>query len=45
MCISNVTPDNKRIHVFNKGIPHGLNGSIPKGGQMEPISTLGAKLE
>jgi hypothetical protein len=29
--------------VFNKGTSIGLNGSIPFGGQIEPISITGAK--
>jgi len=29
--------------VFNNGISIGLNGSIPFGGQIDPISITGAK--
>jgi hypothetical protein len=31
--------------VFNNGISVGLKGDIPSGGQIEPISITGAKLE
>lgn len=37
-------PDEIRITVFNNGTWNGLNTLIPKGGQVEPISTLGDKL-
>jgi hypothetical protein len=30
--------------VFNNGTSQGLKGCIPSGGQIEPISTEGAKL-
>ena len=31
--------------MFSKGTPHGLNTVMPLGGHLDPISTLGAKLE
>jgi len=31
--------------VFNNGIPQGLKGTILSGGQIEPISIAGDKLE
>jgi len=37
-------PDEIRITVFNSGTWNGLNTLIPKGGQVEPISTLGDNL-
>lgn len=38
-----VTPDNKRIKVFNKGISQGekMNGAMPTGGHCKPNSTVG----
>jgi hypothetical protein len=39
-----VQPDNKRIMVFKNGISQGLKTFIPLGGQIEPMSTVGAKL-
>lgn len=39
-----VQPDNKRIKVFKNGISHGSKTATPFGGQIEPISTAGAKL-
>ncbi len=37
-------PDLSRIKVFSKGICNGLNGIIPLGGQIIPISTAGLNL-
>jgi ABC-type iron transport system FetAB permease component len=39
-----VAPEHNRISVFNKGIALGSKTSIPLGGQMLPISMVGAKL-
>jgi hypothetical protein len=39
-----VAPDVSKIRVFNKGTAVGLNVSIPFGGQIVPISIVGAKL-
>lgn len=39
-----VQPDNNKMSVFKKGISHGFKTLIPFGGQIEPISTVGAKL-
>lgn len=39
-----VHPDNKRTKVLRNGISQGLNTTIPFGGHIEPISTVGAKL-
>jgi hypothetical protein len=39
-----VTPEPKRIAVFNRGIWKGLKALIPSGGQRLPISTLGERL-
>lgn len=38
-------PDDKRIIVFSSGIWNGLKGAIFLGGQVIPISTVGARLE
>jgi hypothetical protein len=38
-------PNESKIKVFKKGIPQGFNTSIPLGGQIAPISTVGAKEE
>ena len=38
------TPELIKIIVFNKGIWKGLNGIILVGGQIAPISILGARL-
>lgn len=38
------TPDDNRIAVFKRGIWKGLNGTIPVGGQIDPISETGDKL-
>lgn len=38
-------PEAKSTMVFNKGTLKGLNGSIPTGGQILPISKSGANLE
>jgi len=38
-------PEESKIIVFRRGTPQGLNTIIPWGGQLDPISTLGAKLE
>ena len=40
-----VTPEVNKITVFNKGTSHGEKVSIPAGGQIQPISTLGANAE
>ena len=37
--------DNNKIKVFNKGTPKESNTGIPTGGQTDPISIDGAKLE
>jgi len=39
-----VAPELSRINVFNNGIALGSNAAIPFGGQMLPISIVGAKL-
>lgn len=39
-----VTPDAKRIAVLRSGMEKGLIGSIPVGGQVHPISGVGASL-
>ena len=39
-----VTPDERRIDVFKRGIEKGLIGVIPTGGQVHPISIFGANL-
>ncbi len=41
----NVSPETSNIKVFNKGTPKGFIGVIPTGGQIEPIWTVGARLE
>jgi hypothetical protein len=38
-------PDNNKIAVFNKGIPHGFNTIILTGGHIKPKNTEGDKLE
>jgi hypothetical protein len=38
-------PDNKRIAVFNIGIPHGFNTTIFIGGHTNPNNMDGDKLE
>jgi len=40
-----VTPDSKRIAVFNRGTEKASIVRIPTGGQTIPISAVGAKLE
>lgn len=40
-----VTPDDKRINVLSKGIWVGLKGDTPCGGQFNPSSIFGARLE
>jgi len=40
-----VAPDKSNIKVLSKGTPQGLNAWIALGGQTEPISTAGDKLE
>ena len=40
-----LTPDDKRIIVFNNGIENGFKVIIPKGGQFIPISIEGERLE
>jgi len=37
-------PEDRRIKVFSKGTWVALKGVIPKGGQIAPISKIGAKL-
>jgi hypothetical protein len=39
-----VTPEARRIAVFNSGTCNGLNGWIPVGGQVDPSSIVGDKL-
>jgi hypothetical protein len=39
-----VAPEHNKINVFSKGIAFGSKTSIPFGGQMFPISIVGAKL-
>lgn len=39
-----VTPEDRRTAVFRRGTKKGLSGFIPVGGQVTPISTLGARL-
>jgi hypothetical protein len=39
-----VAPDVNNINVFNNGTSNGLKTSIPLGGQIVPISMVGAKL-
>jgi len=39
-----VTPDDSKIIVLTKGKPHGSKEIMPSGGQIDPISTEGAKL-
>ena len=39
------TPEERRIAVFSKGTENGLIIKIPVGGQAQPISGDGAKLE
>jgi hypothetical protein len=39
-----VAPEQSSINVFNSGIALGSKTSIPFGGQMLPISIVGAKL-
>lgn len=40
-----VAPDKSNIKVFSNGTPQGSKGFILIGGQTEPISTVGDKLE
>ena len=40
-----VTPEERSITVFNNGKPHGSSGSIPTGGQTQPILIAGLKLQ
>lgn len=40
-----MTPEDNKITVFNKGKPQGSKGSIPTGGQTQPILTAGLKLQ
>jgi len=40
-----VTPEERSITVFNNGRPHGSRGSIPIGGQTQPILIAGLKLQ
>jgi hypothetical protein len=39
-----VAPEDSKIVVFKSGIWNGLKGLIPRGGQIMPISTVGANL-
>jgi len=39
-----VTPDARRTAVFSRGMEKGLIGLIPVGGQVHPISGVGARL-
>jgi di/tricarboxylate transporter len=39
-----VAPEQSKIKVFSRGIAFGSKTSIPLGGQMFPISIVGAKL-
>jgi hypothetical protein len=39
-----VAPEVNNIRVFNRGTSNGLKTSIPLGGQILPISIVGAKL-
>jgi len=39
-----LTPEDKRITVFNNGTPKGLKDKIPKGGHSLPSSTFTASL-
>jgi len=39
-----VTPDDNRTAVFSSGTRNGFRGVIPVGGQVTPISTVGARL-
>ena len=38
------TPDARSTAVFRRGTENGFNGQIPVGGQMHPISGVGASL-
>jgi len=38
-----VVPEHSKISVFNRGISTGLKTSIPLGGQIDPISSVGAR--
>jgi hypothetical protein len=40
-----VEPDKSKITVFNKGTPQGSKGFMLSGGQTEPISIAGERLE
>ena len=40
-----VIPEDNNIIVFHRGNPHALSVSIPKGGHMQPIPTLGDKVQ
>ena len=40
-----VTPEDRRTVVFRSGIENGLIGWIPEGGQIQPSSGVGARLE
>jgi hypothetical protein len=39
-----VAPEHNKISVFKSGISIGLKTSIPFGGQIEPMSIVGARL-
>lgn len=39
------TPEASRTAVFNKGTAKGFKGVMPVGGQVHPISGVGARLE
>lgn len=38
-----VKPERRRRDVFNSGTAKGLRGSIPIGGQVQPVSGVGAR--
>ena len=37
-----VRPDKRRRDVFRSGMANGFNGSIPRGGHVQPVSGVGA---
>ena len=39
-----MTPEDNNIIVFNRGRPQGSRGSIPTGGQIQPILIAGLRL-
>lgn len=38
-----VKPDKRRRDVFKRGTANGFKGSIPRGGQVHPVSGVGAR--